>query len=367
MIGSPGFMSPEQAMGYEVGPPSDIFSLGAVLAFAATGEGPFGAGTTAALLYRVVHGSPGLDRVPTEVRPLIERCLAKDPSQRPTAAACSPRSGPSSRRRTGCPNRSSARSPGIPRQVPRLPRPAWGSGQPAIAFGEAAPQTRAANSAAQVPSGESLLLAPAGTSQAATSGNMPLPPGGTHPPGATYGQPRQAGKTGRAPLVAAAGAGVARRLPGRGSCSRCRRDRFRRAHAHPGSVPGGTDFLSGGIHVRRTGCPCRVCLLIWLLVCLPEPVLVSERSIPPRAHLSRRVRLHPLPRRMHPTRLLRPRPRPQPIPVRLPVPVPVYTRLPVHIAIDEHIIVGARGFVRASIHVGEHTLVRIGIRFYVAA
>ena len=128
VIGSPGFMSPEQAIGHEVGQPSDIFSLGAVLAFAATGEGPFGAGTTAALLYRVVHGSPGLDQVPTEVRPLIERCLAKDPSQRPTAPACSPTWGPSSRRRTGCPSRSSARSPGRPRQVPCPPRPAWGSG-----------------------------------------------------------------------------------------------------------------------------------------------------------------------------------------------------------------------------------------------
>ena len=83
--GSPGFMSPEQAMGHEVGPPSDVFNLGAVLAFAATGEGPFGTGTTAALLYRVVHGTPNLDRVPPAVRPLIERCLDKDPGQRPTA------------------------------------------------------------------------------------------------------------------------------------------------------------------------------------------------------------------------------------------------------------------------------------------
>ena len=41
VVGSPGFMSPEQAEDHEVGPPSDIFSLGAVLAFAATGEGPF--------------------------------------------------------------------------------------------------------------------------------------------------------------------------------------------------------------------------------------------------------------------------------------------------------------------------------------
>ena len=86
IVGSPGFMSPEQAMGSEVGPPSDVFNLGAVLAFAATGEGPFGTGTTAALLYRVAHGEPDLARVPPRVRPLIERCLAKDPAQRPSAS-----------------------------------------------------------------------------------------------------------------------------------------------------------------------------------------------------------------------------------------------------------------------------------------
>jgi Protein kinase domain len=86
VIGSPGFMSPEQAEGRETGPPSDVFSFGAVLAFAATGRGPFGAGSTAALVYRVVHGPPDLDGVPAEVRPLAGRCLAKDPSQRPTTA-----------------------------------------------------------------------------------------------------------------------------------------------------------------------------------------------------------------------------------------------------------------------------------------
>jgi eukaryotic-like serine/threonine-protein kinase len=81
VVGSPGFMSPEQAEGREVGPPSDIFSLGAILAFAATGKAPFGSGPTAALVYRPAS----LDNVPAGVRPLIERCLAKDPSQRPTA------------------------------------------------------------------------------------------------------------------------------------------------------------------------------------------------------------------------------------------------------------------------------------------
>jgi eukaryotic-like serine/threonine-protein kinase len=86
VVGSPGFMSPEQAEGRLVGPPSDIFSLGAVLAFAATGQGPFGAGSTPALVYRVVHSLPNLEYLPGEVRPLVERCLAKDPAQRPTAA-----------------------------------------------------------------------------------------------------------------------------------------------------------------------------------------------------------------------------------------------------------------------------------------
>ena len=85
VVGSPGFMSPEQAEGREVGPPSDIFSLGAVLAYAATGAGPFGGGSTPALVYRVVHSPASLDHVPAEVRPLIERCLAKDPARRPAA------------------------------------------------------------------------------------------------------------------------------------------------------------------------------------------------------------------------------------------------------------------------------------------
>ena len=84
-IGSPGFLSPEQAIGREVGPPSDIFSLGAVLAFAASGNGPFGAGAPHALIYRVVHEAPTLDGVPEELRPLIARCLAKEPGDRPTA------------------------------------------------------------------------------------------------------------------------------------------------------------------------------------------------------------------------------------------------------------------------------------------
>ena len=86
VMGSPGFMSPEQAEGGLVGPASDVFSLGTLLAFAATGQGPFGAGSMAALLYRVVYGQPSTDQLPGQLRPLVERCLDKDPSQRPSPA-----------------------------------------------------------------------------------------------------------------------------------------------------------------------------------------------------------------------------------------------------------------------------------------
>jgi hypothetical protein len=85
--GSPGFMSPEQAAGKrEIGEPADVFSLGAVLTFAATGNGPFGGGPTPALLYRVVNEEPDLGAVPDRLRPLIKRCLAKDPAGRPSPA-----------------------------------------------------------------------------------------------------------------------------------------------------------------------------------------------------------------------------------------------------------------------------------------
>ena len=86
VMGSPGFMSPEQAEGGPVGPACDVFSLGTLLAFAATGQGPFGAGSMAALLYRVVYGQPSTEQLPGQLRPLVERCLDKDPGQRPSPA-----------------------------------------------------------------------------------------------------------------------------------------------------------------------------------------------------------------------------------------------------------------------------------------
>jgi serine/threonine protein kinase len=85
LIGSPGFMSPEQVLGSDLSAASDIFSLGGVLTFAATGQGPFGSGSHAALMYRLVNSPASLGSVPGELRGLIGKCLAKHPSDRPTA------------------------------------------------------------------------------------------------------------------------------------------------------------------------------------------------------------------------------------------------------------------------------------------
>jgi Protein kinase domain len=83
-FGSPRFMSPEHALGQVTGPPSDVFSLGAVLTFAATGEGPFGSGSSAALIYRLVNSPPQLGPLPAGLRKLVGSCLAKDPGDRPS-------------------------------------------------------------------------------------------------------------------------------------------------------------------------------------------------------------------------------------------------------------------------------------------
>jgi Protein kinase domain len=84
MIGTPGYMSPEQAEGKPASPASDVFALGCVLAYAATGAPPFGEGTPAAVLYRVVNGEPALDTLSPWLRELVAGCLAKDAGARPT-------------------------------------------------------------------------------------------------------------------------------------------------------------------------------------------------------------------------------------------------------------------------------------------
>ncbi|MGW4770682.1 protein kinase domain-containing protein [Nocardia sp. NPDC004278] len=84
VIGSPGFMCPEQVVGPAMGPEGDVFALGGVLVYAATGQGPFGSGETVQMLYRVVYEEPRLAAVPERLRPLIAACLHKDVAARPT-------------------------------------------------------------------------------------------------------------------------------------------------------------------------------------------------------------------------------------------------------------------------------------------
>ncbi|MFI5664764.1 protein kinase [Streptomyces sp. NPDC051684] len=86
VVGSPGFMAPEQILDEGAKPRSDVFALGCVLAYAATGRLPFGHGKTNghSISYSVVHDEPALDRVADEtLRALISRCLTKDMSSRP--------------------------------------------------------------------------------------------------------------------------------------------------------------------------------------------------------------------------------------------------------------------------------------------
>ncbi|WP_031146110.1 serine/threonine-protein kinase [Streptomyces erythrochromogenes] len=86
VVGSPAYMSPEQAEGHPLTPASDVFSLGSVLVMALTGRSPFAGTSTLKTLYDVAHGEPDLDGVPAGLRDLVARCLAKDPEARPTPA-----------------------------------------------------------------------------------------------------------------------------------------------------------------------------------------------------------------------------------------------------------------------------------------
>ncbi|NJP49152.1 protein kinase [Streptomyces sp. SBST2-5] len=93
-IGSPGYMSPEQILGKGVTGAADVFSLGAVLTYAATGASPFPGDSSAALLYKVVHEPPELGGLDGELRELAEACLDKDPAARPAPAEVARRLAP---------------------------------------------------------------------------------------------------------------------------------------------------------------------------------------------------------------------------------------------------------------------------------
>ncbi|MFI9761584.1 serine/threonine-protein kinase [Streptomyces sp. NPDC051963] len=86
VIGSPGFMSPEQVRGHRLTPASDVFCVGTVLAYAATGHMPFGTEDSGvhAVMFRIAEEEPDLTGVPPGILELVRGCLAKDPTERPT-------------------------------------------------------------------------------------------------------------------------------------------------------------------------------------------------------------------------------------------------------------------------------------------
>jgi eukaryotic-like serine/threonine-protein kinase len=84
LVGSPGYMAPEQILGGPAGPAIDVFALGSLTAFAAQGYGPFGDDGSISVLHRVTNQPAVLSGCPPRVLSIVERCLEKDPARRPT-------------------------------------------------------------------------------------------------------------------------------------------------------------------------------------------------------------------------------------------------------------------------------------------
>lgn len=87
ILGSPAYMSPEQVRAGTVEAASDVFSLGSLITFAATGHGAFDADAVHTIIYRIVNERPDLRGLPEALRPLVIACLSKVPSARPTVTA----------------------------------------------------------------------------------------------------------------------------------------------------------------------------------------------------------------------------------------------------------------------------------------
>lgn len=125
LIGTAAFMSPEQVRGERVDARSDVFSLGSVLAYAATGRSPFDADTIPAIVYRIAGREPELDGISGPLRAIIAACLAKDPAARPTLAALTAHLTGDAREVTYVPpNHFSPERIEPPAEVPPPPAPA---------------------------------------------------------------------------------------------------------------------------------------------------------------------------------------------------------------------------------------------------
>jgi eukaryotic-like serine/threonine-protein kinase len=129
MVGSTGFMAPEQISG-QPGREADIFIWGVTVAYAASGQSPFGTGNAHAFLYRVMYGEADIAAVPDLLRPMVRAALTKEPEGRPTArqlfdrlSSLSPRAGTSFNAATQVTPALVRSEPGRARQA-APPRPA---------------------------------------------------------------------------------------------------------------------------------------------------------------------------------------------------------------------------------------------------
>ncbi|MER6145101.1 serine/threonine-protein kinase [Streptomyces sparsogenes] len=138
LIGTPPFMAPEQFQRpRHVGPAADVFALGSLLVHAATGRGPFESESPYIVAYQVVHDEADLGGVPSVLLPLVQRCLAKDPAQRPTPDALM-----TVLRAIGGPHPPALRGPlpRVPAQRGRGTGPLWGDDEDGgEALGDATP------------------------------------------------------------------------------------------------------------------------------------------------------------------------------------------------------------------------------------
>ncbi|MEW2421951.1 serine/threonine-protein kinase [Streptomyces nigra] len=222
-VGSPGFLAPEQVRGAAVTPATDVFSLGATLAYASMGDSPFGHGSSEVMLYRVVHEEAQLHGVPDALAPLVRACLAKDPEERPSTLQLSLRlkeiaareaqdlgdvRPPAQRaaeadRVTGRlaetypePQRAQRRTPGTPppRGGAAGPRGGGTGRVPGPARDGSAPRT-GGGSASRTGGGGSASRAGGGSASRAGSRPTPAPRG--NPRGANGGRPTTRGGAGR--------------------------------------------------------------------------------------------------------------------------------------------------------------------------
>ena len=222
VVGTPGYMSPEQAEGQQAGPPSDVFSLGCVLAYAATAIAPFGGGSAASILYRVVTGAPDLGGITGDLRQVITACLVKNPAERIGLARLGPMIaalGPALSGSIGSfwpeplagiiaadhthpvtqvsapPGGASPSSPPLSGQVPAAGLPVRRvPGQPGSQRGACQSGRGGGSVLSPAPSGWNSAVA--GSQASAAAAQQGMPQQGSQPPGAAPGL------TGHAPMVA---------------------------------------------------------------------------------------------------------------------------------------------------------------------